>query len=98
MQPRAKALVDIQRLFCMHVFKIPEFSSHFDLNYIYSHAMWNLASFVVSQCVLFCDAKVCGRNPRALGMMVWGQFHPTGKEHATKATMINSIATGNYKA
>jgi hypothetical protein len=31
-------------------------------------------------------------------MMVWGLFHPIGKEPATKAKMINSIATGNYKA
>ena len=49
----------------------------------------------LSHYVLFVDAKVCGRNQRALRMMAWDQFHPIGKEHATKARITSSLATGN---
>jgi hypothetical protein len=84
------------------VFKIPEFSSHFDLNHMHIRMSFFLYhvdriwhAFLSHSVCAFCDAKVCGRNPRALEMTVWGQFRPIGKEPATKARMINSIATGN---
>ena len=41
------------------------------------------------------DAKVCGQNQRAFGIMDWDQSPRTGKEHATKAKTISSTATGN---
>jgi hypothetical protein len=55
---------------------------------------FDMLCLLVSLCA-FVDAKVCGRNQRALRMMAWDQFHPTGKEHATKAKIISSLATGN---
>jgi hypothetical protein len=55
-----------------------------------------LLEFDVFFLFLPCDGKVCGRNQRALGMMAWDQFPPTGREPATKAKTITSFATGNY--